>query len=99
MRRSISALTTLVFLLGGAGPAPAAEPSPGPAPKPVDADGYVTNFAPHAMVAAANPLAVDAGLKVLKAGGSAMDAAVAVQTVLGLVEPQSSGLGGGAYMI
>ncbi len=50
--------------------------------------------APHAMVAAANPLAADAGLKVLRSGGSAMDAAVAVQTVLALVEPQSSGLGG-----
>jgi gamma-glutamyltranspeptidase/glutathione hydrolase len=51
------------------------------------------------MVAAANPLAVEAGLKVLKAGGSAVDAAVAVQAVLGLVEPQSSGLGGGAFMV
>src|SRR5215469_10896752 len=54
--------------------------------------------APHAMVAAANPMAVEAGLRVLKAGGSAMDAAVAVQATLGLVEPQSSGLGGGAFM-
>jgi len=54
---------------------------------------------PTAMVAAANPLAVEAGLRVLKAGGSAADAAVAVQAVLGLVEPQSSGLGGGAFMI
>ncbi|WP_414695640.1 gamma-glutamyltransferase, partial [Phenylobacterium sp.] len=53
---------------------------------------------PSSMVAAANPMAVDAGLKVLKAGGSAVDAAVAVQAVLGLVEPQSSGLGGGAFM-
>lgn len=53
---------------------------------------------PNAMVAAANPMAVDAGLKVLQAGGSAVDAAVAVQAVLGLVEPQSSGLGGGAFM-
>ncbi|HZU64100.1 MAG TPA: gamma-glutamyltransferase family protein [Novosphingobium sp.] len=50
------------------------------------------------MVAAANPLAVAAGLRVLKAGGSAVDAAVAVQAVLGLVEPQSSGLGGGAFL-
>jgi gamma-glutamyltranspeptidase/glutathione hydrolase len=55
--------------------------------------------APHAMVAAANPYAVQAGLKVLKAGGSAVDAAVAVQAMLGLVEPQSSGLGGGAFMV
>lgn len=50
-------------------------------------------------VAAANPLAVEAGLEILRAGGSAADAAVAVQAVLGLVEPQSSGLGGGAFLI
>lgn len=53
---------------------------------------------PSVMVAAAEPDAVDAGLKVLKAGGSAVDAAVAVQAVLGLEEPQSSGLGGGSFM-
>ena len=47
-------------------------------------------------VAAANPLAVDAGYQILKAGGSAVDAAIAIQMVLTLVEPQSSGIGGGA---
>jgi gamma-glutamyltranspeptidase / glutathione hydrolase len=52
-----------------------------------------------AMVAAANPLAVEAGLDVLRAGGSAIDAAIAVQAALGLVEPQSSGIGGGSFML
>ena len=50
-------------------------------------------------VAAANPLATDAGYQVLKAGGSAIDAAIAVQMVLGLVEPQSSGIAGGAFLM
>ncbi|MCZ7501561.1 gamma-glutamyltransferase [Agrobacterium sp. ST15.13.015] len=51
------------------------------------------------MVAAANPLATKAGHDVIAAGGNAIDAMVAVQTVLGLVEPQSSGLGGGAFLV
>ena len=50
-------------------------------------------------VAAANPLATDAGYQVLRAGGSAIDAAIAVQMVLTLVEPQSSGIGGGAFIL
>jgi len=50
-------------------------------------------------VAAASPLAVEAGIAVLRSGGSAVDAAVAVQATLGLVEPQSSGLGGGAFLL
>ena len=53
----------------------------------------------YSMVTAANPLAVDAGAKVLKNGGNAIDAAIAVHSVLSLVEPQSSGLGGGAFMV
>jgi len=51
------------------------------------------------MIAVANPLAAEAGAKVLRVGGSAADAMVAVQSVLGLVEPQSSGLGGGAFLV
>jgi gamma-glutamyltranspeptidase/glutathione hydrolase len=51
------------------------------------------------MVAAANPLAVNAGYSMLLQGGSAADAAIAVQLVLGLVEAQSSGIGGGAFML
>lgn len=50
-------------------------------------------------VAAANPLATDAGHQILRAGGAALDAAIAVQMVLGLVEPQSSGIGGGAFLL
>jgi gamma-glutamyltranspeptidase len=50
-------------------------------------------------VAAANPLATDAGYQIIKAGGSAVDAAIAVQMVLTLVEPQSSGIGGGAFLM
>ncbi|MBY5935234.1 gamma-glutamyltransferase [Tateyamaria omphalii] len=59
--------------------------------EPVTAENY--------MVAAANPLAVQAGVEVLARGGSAADALIAVQLVLGLVEPQSSGLGGGAFLV
>jgi gamma-glutamyltranspeptidase/glutathione hydrolase len=58
---------------------------------PVEAENW--------MVAAANPLAVQAGAAVLREGGTAADAMVAVQAVLGLVEPQSSGLGGGAFLV
>ena len=51
------------------------------------------------MVAAANPHAARAGLGILRAGGSAADAAIAVQMVLNVVEPQSSGIGGGAFLL
>ena len=51
------------------------------------------------MVVTTNPLASQAGCNILAVGGTAVDAAVAVQAVLGLVEPQSSGLGGGAFML
>ena len=68
------------------------EPSSGYTEKPGWAS---TKFA----VVTANPLAADAGYQVLKAGGSAVDAAVAVQMVLALVEPQATGLGGGAFLL
>jgi len=69
---------------------------------PIDASAYKiakTESKSAGMVAAANPLATQAGVDILKAGGSAVDAAIAVQAMLGLVEPQSSGLGGGAFMV
>ncbi|HEX6741500.1 MAG TPA: gamma-glutamyltransferase family protein [Sphingomicrobium sp.] len=71
--------------LGSCASAPAAEP-------------ITASTATEPFVIAANPLAAQAGLNVLKRGGSAVDAAVAVQAMLSLVEPQSSGVGGGAFM-
>ena len=91
-------LAALVLLAGCAAP-----PSPPVTPRqPEASSGWVekAGWATHTYaVAAANPLAADAGLQMLRAGGSAVDAAIAVQMVLTLVEPQSSGLGGGAFLL
>lgn len=74
-------------VLAACTPAPEQTPQPGAAAKG------------EAMVAAADPLAVEAGLDMLRAGGSAIDAAIAVEVTLGLVEPESSGVGGGGFLI
>jgi gamma-glutamyltranspeptidase/glutathione hydrolase len=68
-------------------------------PPRADTAGSVAIVKPPAGVTAANPIAVEAGLGILRSGGSAIDAAVAVQAALGLVEPQSSGIGGGAFLL
>jgi gamma-glutamyltranspeptidase/glutathione hydrolase len=78
-------------LTEGGSPAVAQALAAKAAGEPVSAD--------HWMVVAANPHAAEAGARVLRAGGSAADALVAIQAVLGLVEPQSSGLGGGAFLV
>ena len=73
-----------------------------PAAQPEFPSGWTpktTQFANRDMVAAANPLAVEAGVTILHKGGSALDAAIAVQMMLTLVEPQSSGIGGGAFLL
>jgi len=75
---------------------------PGENGAPEIATGFASKkavFSRSFMVVAANPLATKAGCDVLKAGGTAIDAAIATQMVLNLVEPQSSGIGGGAFML
>ena len=85
--------------LGLAGCASAPELPVQPEPPTGFRAGVTTATATKHMAAAANPLATEAGRAILRQGGSAVDAAIAIQMVLTLVEPQSSGIGGGAFIM
>ena len=103
MKRLLSsvAVATLLAACAASSKPPTAVSYTAPA-QSEGASGYTTKpgwAAAKFAVAAANPLATDAGYQILKAGGSAIDAAIAVQMVLTLVEPQSSGIGGGAFLM
>ncbi|WP_424933715.1 gamma-glutamyltransferase [Amaricoccus macauensis] len=89
----------LASLLLSPGPALAQDTSPQPEETTAIADAQPSVQARNFMVAAAHPLAAEAGRDILAKGGSAADAAVAVQLVLNIVEPQSSGIGGGAFAL
>ena len=98
IRRFLLAAVAVLGVSGGAfaQTSPQLAPAPeAPTGRSVRDHGVSTRY----MAAAANPLATEAGREMLRAGGSAVDAAIAVQLVLNLVEPQSSGIGGGAFMV
>lgn len=97
----LSAAALAVLTACGGSDGPTAEPSEQFVP-PEPPSGYTAKaiaYADRDMVSAANPLAVQAGAAILARGGSAIDAAIATQMVLNLVEPQSSGIGGGAFLL
>src|SRR3990172_2916500 len=91
-----AAVLVLALLVASCGGAPLREGAPEAATGREEKQAFVAR---RTMVVAANPHAVEAGLEMLRAGGSALDAAIAVQMVLGLVEPESSGIGGGAFLL
>ncbi len=96
----LRSLAGLSFVASAALPGSAFAQALAPAPEvPTGRTAKSAGTATKDMVAAANPLAAEAGRQILAAGGSAVDAAIAVQLVLNLVEPQSSGIGGGAFMV
>ncbi|MDP1887856.1 gamma-glutamyltransferase family protein [Polaromonas sp.] len=99
--RKTSAILLLLAGLAGCASPPGTLPT-GPLLQPETGSGLGTQAGwtfQRQAVAAANPLATEAGAQILRAGGSAVDAAIAVQMVLTLVEPQSSGIGGGAFLL
>ena len=103
MRHAFPALAAIALLAACASsPSSFTYQAPASAMQPEGASGFTPKpgwATKKFAVAAANPLATDAGYQILKAGGSAVDAAIAVQMVLTLVEPQSSGIGGGAFLL
>ncbi|AOG23972.1 gamma-glutamyltransferase family protein [Acidovorax sp. RAC01] len=103
LRLTAPVVLAIAAVLAGCASAPATAPFAYSVPaQPEGSSGYTEKpgwATEKFAVAAANPLATDAGYQILKAGGSAVDAAIAVQMVLTLVEPQSSGIGGGAFLL
>jgi len=99
--RYVLAMATLIAALAGLlHHFPAAAQDALSAPEAAtDASAHVLAVSERHMVSAANRYAAEAGREILRAGGSAADAAITVQLVLNLVEPQSSGLGGGAFLL
>ncbi|XXD96216.1 gamma-glutamyltransferase [Pseudomonas sp. Z3-8] len=102
-RLSAVSLLAVALTLVACKTPPASTTAPPLPTAPEIASGYRTDLqtrhADRHMAAAANPLAAEAGREMLRRGGSAIDAAIAMQAVLTLVEPQSSGIGGGAFIV
>jgi gamma-glutamyltranspeptidase / glutathione hydrolase len=100
LKKTLAGLCALLCLgAGGAPPALAEDQAATPAANPASNLSPGTPAQGHALVSAANPYAAQAGMEVLKRGGTAIDAAVAIQATLGLVEPQSSGVAGGGFLL